>query len=544
MILASIRKNPLRWFFAGWILLNIVQACSTELLDDEAYYWVYSRHLDWGYFDHPPMIAFLIRLGYAVFPNELGVRLFMVLLNALTLGLIYKMLFVKNDRLFMAMAASMAVLQMGGVLAVPDIPLTFFTAVFFWQYKRFLEKNSVPAALLLGLVMALMLYSKYHGVLIILFTVLSNPRLALQWKAWLAVAAGLLLFAPHLWWQYQHGFPSVWYHLKERNAPAYRFAFTSEYLLGQLAFAGPLIGWLLYYAVINEKTPDLFGRALKYCSLGILLFFGISTLKGRVEANWTAPVLVPLFLLAHRRLNAQPRFSVWVYRLCLPVLALIFLVRLYMAVDIPVLNKILGDELHDNTRWTATVKEKAGGRPVVFVDSYQYPSKYWFYTGDTAYGLNSTCYRRNLYNFSSIESQFQGRDIYLVERKAKIPGDSIPTSKYLFWGSNENGFLSWSGIKLQPVSLPLRFAAGKTQSLVFTSSGNLLNRRCVLDIYKGDVVMQRTPLSLQQLPDGRYEAAITIACEPGSYRAKLGIETSVPGLISQNSASLELELSR
>ena len=64
----------------------------------------------------------------------------------------------------MAMAASMAVLQIGGVLAVPDIPLTFFTALFFWQYKQFLEKNSVASALLLGLVMALMLYSKYHGM--------------------------------------------------------------------------------------------------------------------------------------------------------------------------------------------------------------------------------------------------------------------------------------------------------------------------------------------------------------------------------------------
>ena len=216
---AAIKKNPLRWFFIGWILLNIVQAYTTQLLDDEAYYWVYSRQLDWGYFDHPPMIAFLIKIGYALFPNELGVRLFMVILNGLTLWLMYKMLFVKNERLFMAMAASMAVLQIGGVLAVPDIPLTFFTALFFWQYKQFLEKNSVASALLLGLVMALMLYSKYHGILIIFFTVLSNWRLALQWKAWLAVIAAVLLFTPHVYWQYQHDFPSVWYHLKERNAP-------------------------------------------------------------------------------------------------------------------------------------------------------------------------------------------------------------------------------------------------------------------------------------------------------------------------------------
>ncbi|MCA0398261.1 MAG: glycosyltransferase family 39 protein [Bacteroidetes bacterium] len=539
---AAIKKNPLRWFFIGWILLNIVQAYTTQLLDDEAYYWVYSRQLDWGYFDHPPMIAFLIKIGYALFPNELGVRLFMVILNGLTLWLMYKMLFVKNERLFMAMAASMAVLQIGGVLAVPDIPLTFFTALFFWQYKQFLEKNSVASALLLGLVMALMLYSKYHGILIIFFTVLSNWRLALQWKAWLAVIAAVLLFTPHVYWQYQHDFPSVWYHLKERNAPTYRLAFTTEYLAGQLAFAGPLIGWLLYYAVIKEKTPDPFGRALKYSSLGIIVFFAISTLKGRVEANWTAPVLVPLVILAHRWLAANDRFAVWVYRLCLPVLALIFILRLYMAVDVPALNERFRDEMHNNIGWAQAIKEKAAGRPVVFTNSYQYPSKYWFYAQDTAFDLNSTSYRRNLYNFSSLEQQFQHRLVYLVETVLREGADSIATPKGVFRGTEVRDFQSWSGIKLQPVSLPLQLVGGQTQDLLFRSSENLAGKQIVLDVYKGDQLHQRILLAPQGLREGVYSAPITLTGEAGMYRAKLGIATNVTGLISQNSPTLALEL--
>jgi dolichol-phosphate mannosyltransferase len=47
-----------------------------ELLPEEAYYWNYSRHLDIGYLDHPPMVAWLIRLGTMVFgQNEFGVRI-------------------------------------------------------------------------------------------------------------------------------------------------------------------------------------------------------------------------------------------------------------------------------------------------------------------------------------------------------------------------------------------------------------------------------------------------------------------------------------
>ncbi len=544
-MIAAIKKNPLRWFFIAWITLNLFQAYSTQLLDDEAYYWVYSRQLDWGYFDHPPMIAFLIKLGYAIFPNELGVRLFMVILNGITLWLIHKMLFVKNDRLFMALAASMAVLQIGGVLAVPDIPLTFFTALFFWQYKQFLEKNSLVSALWLGLVMALLLYSKYHGILIIFFTVLSYPRLALQSRAWLAVATGLLLFLPHLWWQYQHDFPSVWYHLRERNAPQYRLAFTMEYLGGQLLFAGPLIGWLLYYAVIKEKTPDRLGRALKYSSLGIIVFFALSTVKGRVEANWTAPVLVPLLVLAHRWLSPRDRFSVWVYRLCLPVLALIFILRLYMAVDIPSLNEAFRDEMHNNPGWAAAIKEKAAGRPVVFTNSYQYPSKYWFYAGDTAFGLNTTAYRRNLYNFSSLEAQFMHRAVYLVETSSRRDGaDSILTPKGIFRGTGIPSFQSWSGIRLQPLALPLRFVSGKRQTMAFSSDERLLQHRCVLDVYNDDSLLQRIPLRLQAQGAGHYEAEITIAAAPGTYRAKLGIGTSVADLYSQNSPTLALEISQ
>ena len=57
---APIRQpNPL--FYLVWLALGLIQAGTTELLDDEAYYWVFSQHLDWGYFDHPPMTALLIR---------------------------------------------------------------------------------------------------------------------------------------------------------------------------------------------------------------------------------------------------------------------------------------------------------------------------------------------------------------------------------------------------------------------------------------------------------------------------------------------------
>ena len=121
-----LQKNHRLTFYGLWLLLGLMQSGLTELQDDEAYYWVYSQYLDWGYFDHPPMIAVLVKMGYAIFPNELGVRLFPLLLNIFSLVIIEKLIDKKNPRLFYGIALSMAVIQVTGFVAVPDIPLIFF----------------------------------------------------------------------------------------------------------------------------------------------------------------------------------------------------------------------------------------------------------------------------------------------------------------------------------------------------------------------------------------------------------------------------------
>src|SRR6202008_206361 len=95
-----LRTYHLPVFFTLWFVINLVQAGSTELFDDEAYYWMYSNYPAWGYFDHPPMIAWVIKGGYSFFPNEFGTRLFIVIMNTATLVITRELLDRKNDLLF------------------------------------------------------------------------------------------------------------------------------------------------------------------------------------------------------------------------------------------------------------------------------------------------------------------------------------------------------------------------------------------------------------------------------------------------------------
>src|SRR6476620_3136159 len=117
---AFFSRHHRKIFFGCWLLLNLIQSSVTGLIDDESYYWVYSRFLAWGYFDHPPMIAMLIKVGYAIFHNELGVRLLTIILSTASLWITESLIEKKNAFLFYAICGSMALAQIGGMLAVPD----------------------------------------------------------------------------------------------------------------------------------------------------------------------------------------------------------------------------------------------------------------------------------------------------------------------------------------------------------------------------------------------------------------------------------------
>lgn len=409
----ALHKNHRLLFYTGWFFLSIIQAANTELFDDEAYYWVYSRFLDWGYFDHPPMIAALIKAGYAIFHNELGVRIFIIALNTATIFFVQQLTFKKDDRLFYAVALSIAVAQIGGILAVPDIPLLFFVVLFFWLYQRFLQNTNIINSLLLGICMACMLYSKYHGVLVIAFTLLSNVKLFANRYTWLAALICLLLFTPHLYWQYQHNFPSIQYHLFERNASNYRFAFTTEYIVGQIVFAGPVIGWFLLWAAFRYRTASPLERAMKYTLAGIYIAFLISSYKGRVEANWTLAAFIPIMVLSHLYLVKNYQLQKWLYRSIPLTLLLVLALRLYIMSWFPPVSWIKRNEFHGNKVWTTAMQKKAGSLPVVFIDTYQQASKYWFYTGQPAFSMNSPYYRRNNFNMWPVEDSLIGKAVYM-----------------------------------------------------------------------------------------------------------------------------------
>jgi Dolichyl-phosphate-mannose-protein mannosyltransferase len=450
-----IQKNHRLVFYGMWLLLGLMQAGLTELQDDEAYYWVFSRYPDWGYFDHPPMIAILIKMGYAIFPNELGVRLFPLLLNIFSLLIIEKLIDKKNPLLFYAIALSMAVIQLTGFIAVPDTPLIFFTALFFLCYKRFTLHYSMLNTLLLGISTALLFYSKYHAVLIVFFVMLSDLRLFKKYQFYLAGGIALVLFSPHLWWQYQHDWVSFKYHLFESNVNAYKPSFTFSYITGQVLLPGPIAGFILLPAALlyksNKQSANYrLEKALRYTMTGIYAFFLLSSFRGKVEANWTSPVLVSLIVLAHQYLNEKLKWRQLLFKLLPVTLVLVLFVRVIMIVDLlPV--KAIKERYHSWKEWPAVLKEKTKGLPVVFSNSYQRASKYWFYTGQMTYSQNLYKQRRNNYNFWPVEDSMLGKPVYLLDVYDLWRfNDSLKTPIGLIGYGYDSSFSSFAKIQIKP----------------------------------------------------------------------------------------------
>lgn len=537
--MSFIKKNALFVFLAAWLLLHLFQAASTELMDDEAYYWVYSLFLDWGYYDHPPMIAILIKAGYSIFENELGVRLFPALLSTATLYIIYQLLPRKNDALFFILAASVAVLQIGGIAAAPDIPLAFFTALFFLAYKRFLQNSSGFNGVLLGLVMAGMLYSKYHGVLIILFTFLSNISLIKKPAAWLAVLVGIILFAPHLYWQYTHHFPSVQYHLFERNSPNYKFSFTVEYVLGQVALTGPFMGWLLLWKSFVYKTTTLLERALKFSLVGFYGFFLLTTLKGRVEANWTIAALVPLLVISHQALIDSEKWKYWLWRLVPVTIFAVMVVRIFLVINIPGQKAFAKSQYHNNKTWAAAIAAKADNTPLVFLNSYQKPSKYLFYTGKTAMALNTQHYRRNNFNYFPIENELQGKTVIAVNNgDYGYFSDTLQTIKQLLGFLKIDSFYSCAGLNIT-VPKQLIVINGRVQNFMVTITGS--QNRAVpavaqLYFYKADKAVAGFDLSVTKVNDVySINSIATITMPPGNYTTRICLPNAVKNYPTINS---------
>ncbi|MET4083459.1 4-amino-4-deoxy-L-arabinose transferase-like glycosyltransferase [Pedobacter sp. UYP30] len=467
-------RNLFIIFLILTFIANLLQSYFTGLHADEAYYWVYSKFLAWGYFDHPPMVALFIKAGYSLFQNTLGLRLFTVISNLGTIILLYQIVkkFNANISMFIIMISSVLLFQVYAFITTPDVPLFFFSVLFLYLYQIYLKEDKVYWAVFLGLACGALILSKYHGILLIFFVLISNVHLFKRRSFYLVISLAIALCLPHLYWQYQNGFPSFYYHIIDRSATPYRLEYTLQYFLDQLLMMGPLVGWLLFYYGFKLKTnQDAFLKSLKFIFYGVFVFFFFSTFKGRVQAQWALIEFVALFILAYvyasKNINHFYKFK-WLFGINI---FLIILARLAITGFVPTADKInFVSGFQGYGAWANKLSKAANGKKVIFKDGFQAASYYNFYTKSlNAVAYNSISYRQTQYDLWPLENEMQGSDVYLVEdgKANAVNQKTVDTGKGIYHLTLLEDVRFYPKINFEPIDFSENWGKSETRSVTF-----------------------------------------------------------------------------
>ena len=324
---------------AGTTLLRLAIGAFVPLFPDETYYWDWSRVLTTGYFDHPPMIAVLVRAGTAIFGDRaIGVRFFSILAGT---GAIYAMALTARElagegaaKLAVLLMCCMPLAAVGFILATPDAPMLCAAA---WAIYAVVRALNVPDGahdrattrwwLLGGAAIGLAMASKYTSVLLpasLVLALVLHPRLQNKFGEsgpYLAVVIATLIMVPVLYWNWSHDWVSFKFQLGHGlGAPTGGVLGALnrelELLGGQIGLLSPILFFFVARAIKRsfEPTPDGVRLVLGVAAVFALLFFAYSATHRRAEANWPAIAWIPAVILLATEPVGSDRSELWLKR--------------------------------------------------------------------------------------------------------------------------------------------------------------------------------------------------------------------------------------
>ena len=302
------------------LLLRAVMAAKLPLSADEAYYWLWSKHLAAGYFDHPPMIAWLIHAGTAVFGDTpWGVRFCGVVLSVPATWFVWRAaaLIVKDqDRAALAALFFNLTLMVSVELlaATPDMPSIVASAAFVYFLARVQAQNDGKAWLGVGAAAGLGLLAKFSALFLGAGALgwLLVDRNARKWliSPWpyLGTVLALAIWSPNLLWQAQHHWQTFAFQFGRLSSGHFSLRFLGEFLGAQFGLASPLIFILMAVGLWRATRPQgdrLMLAMLVWVGLG---YFLEHSLHDRVQGNWPCFLYPALAILAADAFAAAGRW--------------------------------------------------------------------------------------------------------------------------------------------------------------------------------------------------------------------------------------------
>jgi 4-amino-4-deoxy-L-arabinose transferase-like glycosyltransferase len=283
-------------------------AATIELHMDEAYYWTWSKENVLSYLDHPPLIAWGVRVGTALFGDTLfGVRFSglagMAAMQMLLGDIVWRMTRdIRSVIVVVLMPEASVYYGVSMTKVVPDTALIPFLLLMVWALLRAEQSGQGRWWILAGIAGGLSLLAKYTAILLVpaLLLFLLLPFTTRRWLLtpwpWAAALVALAIFAPVIVWNVQHDWASLRFQFGRLVAEkSLGLRFLWDFIGVQLALVGPILLpvvtiWTVMAARRGWQRRDAFAVLVAACALFPIGYFLWRSLAMRIIDSW------PLFL--------------------------------------------------------------------------------------------------------------------------------------------------------------------------------------------------------------------------------------------------------
>lgn len=306
-MLELLHKTPKKSAYTIILLLAIFSTIYNAFLPlhgDEAYYWMWSHHLQTGYYDHPPMIAYLIYLTNFISEAEWGVRLVNVFSFSIAAVYIFKLSAEMFDEKIALNAiiifSSVILVHAGYIMTTTDSPIIlFWTLSMYYSYKAIFY-GKIKDYILTGIMLGLMMLSKYTAILfvftLLIFLIFKRRDIFLNPRFYLAIIIAFLVVSPMLFWNYQNDWISFGFQMDHGSTNDFTLNIPDMlgFLAGQFGIFSPVFAGLLFFYLVKDKLYYKDNK-LFFLSLSVVVILGFFMYKSLFKSmglNYAAPMYV------------------------------------------------------------------------------------------------------------------------------------------------------------------------------------------------------------------------------------------------------------
>lgn len=298
--------NAFKTTLLATLAIKLILAWILPMSGDEAYFVLWANHLDFGYYDHPPMVGWFLHLMMYLGSAEIILRL-PAILTSILIGLgIYRLLRLLDESkaALIAMLYLVSPINILNVLVTTDTPLILFAFLSIASLYKALQHNKLSWYALSGLFFGMAFLSKYFAVLLglsyLLYFVFSAKSLQKSKGFFLLFAASFPFALLNVYWNYTHCWDNILFNLYTRNEDAQLSLGTIAMFAGvQLYLMTPPLVWFIY------KHREAFWQKIKRDQFRIFLFifvvpmvvFTLLSLKKTVGLHWVLAFYPALYLL-------------------------------------------------------------------------------------------------------------------------------------------------------------------------------------------------------------------------------------------------------